>query len=117
MLALQRRKKSMKEKNIKEACDIKVSASKEANKPEQKSYFVSAESAQHTADNSAAFRKHLGKCISESAKEGMVSVDYSVCNMSRALLDAVEEELRELGYEVGYITDDQSKIIAIQVAW
>ncbi len=107
----------MKEKNIKEAYDIKASASKEANKPEQKSYFVSAESAQHTADNSAAFRKHLGKCISESAKEGVVSVDYSVCNMSRTLLDAVKKELEDLGYWISYITDDQSKIIAIQVAW
>lgn len=80
-------------------------------RPSKSKSFVSAKIARSLAETSNAFKNHVAKMIDDTAKEGMTEITYSVWGICDAQVNAIEKELKDLGYKVDIDTKNKDLTI------
>ena len=73
--------------------------------------FVAAKTAREIAETTSAFKNHVAKIIDDTAKEGMTQVIYFVSDICDAQVNAVVNELIDLGYVVDLSGETQELVI------
>ena len=108
--ALEAELNGLRRKNIGKLSS-QVKAEADARLKNRNKQFITAQSARVQAETTMSVRNHIAKAILEESKEGHIETTYCTYALCDAQLNAIVEELTNLGYEVDLQAEDHALII------
>lgn len=79
--------------------------------------FISAKDAKQLAETSEKPLNQVFRLIKDTADYGRHIINFDVYDMSKAVIDKLTSTLKEAGYAVESMTDDDGKLVGLTITW
>ena len=79
--------------------------------------FISAKDAKQLTETSEKLLNNVFKNIKEAANYGRYVTYFDVFYVSEVVVDKLTSTLKEAGYAVESITDDDGKLVGLTITW
>ena len=79
--------------------------------------FISAKDAKQLTETSEKLLNNVFKNIKEAASYGRYVTYFDVFDVSEVVVDKLTSALKEAGYAVESMTDDDGKLVGLTITW